>query len=564
MFFEQFGRGANNKVIPDWVMRLPVDKQQHVLVGFWRGDGCKTPAGFNFGTTSQSLAEQVHVILLRLGIPTAVLRTTTRNSFATRAEHKQFKTAYTVPVNGGYANALASILGEESPCPNAVRNSAFILAGMAHYVVRTTLTKDVVDVPVYNLEVDGDHSYTVDGCSVHNCVEELSTSAAEPRIVGVRRLPDGGKEVVKEHPLLDLLERPNPFMSRYQFLASLVMYRAIAGNAYFEKVRSQAGRVVELWPLRPDRMFVIPDRTKHIKGWEYRLEGLPYYLQATDVVHTKTRNPLDDYYGLPPLAVCAERVDTDSFMRSFTLSFFRNAGVPAGLLNISKTCSEAEKEAIRNRFRDQVAGPQAWHSLLVLDDTDATFTNMGMPLGSSGIVLPELDEINEARLAMCFGVPLELISARLGMVHGNRSTTQAARAGFWDETLSPLYEELASDLSTGLVDPEYDGIDYLEFDKSTVQALQEDADAKHKRVREDLAAGVISVQEARQETGRSDDFPEGAILIVSNQVTVVPASTFLTMGQAPTVGEQGPPTLSNGHGKEPADLKQLAALAGGN
>ena len=356
---------------------------------------------------------------------------------------------------------------------------------------------------------------------VFACVEELATSAAEPTIRVMRKNAKGKAEEVPNHPLLDLLDAPNPFMSRYQMIATLVMFRAIAGSAYLEKTRSAAGKTVQLWPLRPDRVFVLPDRHKHIGGWEYRLDGETFELPVDQVIQTRTRNSLDDYYGLPPLAVCAERVDTDAMMRSFTLAFFRNAGVPAGLLNITKQVTAAERQIIRDKVRGETGGPQNWHQLLVLDNTEASYTPMGMPLGSSGIVLPELDEISEVRIAMAFGVPLEVIGARVGIMHGNRSTMDAARASLWDETLIPLYQELAADLTRGLK-PEYDdtadAFDFLEFDLSTVKALQEDEDAKHDRIRKDVEAGIYTIQEARRILGEEDAYKAGDLLMLGSRV----------------------------------------------
>lgn len=411
---------------------------------------------------------------------------------------------------------------------------------------------------------------------VYACVEEIATSAAEPRLVGVRKTANG-TEQVKDHPILDLFERPNPFTSRYALIASLMMYRAVAGNAYLHKERSAAGKVVELWTLRPDRMFVIPDTVKHIAGWEYRLgNATPMGLAAEDVLQFKTRNLLDDWYGLPPLAVCAERVDTDSMMRAFTNSFFRNAGVPAGLLQITKQVTAAERQVIRDRFRGELGGPAGWHQLLVLDDTEAHYSAMGLPLGQSGIVLPELDEISEARIAMAFGVPLELIGARLGMVHGNRSTTLAARAGFWDETMAPAYQELAADLTSFFIPGEYDDLDYLEFDLSTVKALQEDDDAKHKRLREDLASGGISVQEFREATGREPEYAPDALLMLGSRIQPMTAKVAIEGAPAQEAAGAVPGGVpatqpapngngnGNGHGKmTTADLAMLKELAAG-
>jgi HK97 family phage portal protein len=413
-------------------------------------------------------------------------------------------------------------------------------------------------------------------------VEELATSAAEPRLCGVVRRGEHARQV-HTHPLLDLFEHPNPFMSRYQLIAATIMFRAVAGSAYLEIVRSASGRPVELWPLRPDRMFVIPDRQRHIGGWEYRLEHEVFHLPPEDVIQLRTRNAVDDWYGLPPLAVCAERVDTDAMMRNFTLGFFRNGAVPAGLLQITKQVTAAERQLIRDKFRGETGGPQNWHQMLVLDQTEARYTPMGMPLGQAGIVLPDLDEISEARIAMSFGVPLELVGARLGMIHGNRSTTQQARATFWDETLIPLYSEIASDLSRGLLDePGTQGLDYLEFDLSTVKALAEDEDARHKRVREDIQSGVISVQEGRELLGMTPQFAPDALLILSRGLEPMLAeqaeagapaqevpgaetvSTKPAAEQEPAAGSTTGAAGGNGHrALTPADLADLRELAAG-
>lgn len=418
---------------------------------------------------------------------------------------------------------------------------------------------------------------------VFSCIEELATSAADPTIRVMRKNGQGKAEEVPNHPLLDLIDNPNPFMSRFQLIATLVMYRSIAGNGYLNKTRSAAGKTVQLWCLRPDRMFVKPDPVAHIGGWEYRLEGYPYFqLDADDVIQTRTRNPLDDYYGLPPLAVCAPRVDTDAMMRSFTLAFFRNAGVPAGLLNITKQVTPAERQIIRDRVRGETGGPQNWHQLMVLDNTEASYTPMGMPLGASGIVLPELDEISEVRIAMAFGVPLEVIGARVGIMHGNRSTMDAARASLWDETLIPLYKELAADLTRGLkseYDDTVDAFDFLEFDLSTVKALQEDEDAKHLRIRADVEAGIISIQEARVILGQDGKYKPGDLLMLGSRVqpmlveeALQGAPAQVIVATAPDVADtkptggttpNGTPTNGNGDGHKPADLAALATVAKG-
>lgn len=384
--------------------------------------------------------------------------------------------------------------------------------------------------PVYNYE-----RFARDGYSrneiVFACIEELASSASEPRLAGYR-IGQPDPEKVDTHPGLDLMNHPNPFISRYAFMAAIVMHRSLAGNAFIEKVRSRADNVVEFWLLRPDRVKIIPDSRDYIRGYEYRIGNDRFFLDARDVIHIKGNNPLDDYYGMAPLAAAAQRVDVDNSMRQFTASFFENAGVPAGILNIKQTLEDDMRENINDQYRQNFGGARGWHSLMVVEGSEATYQQLGMPVGERGLAMPSLDEIDEARIPMVFGVPLELIGARLGMVHGNRSTTKEARASFWDETLVPLYTEISEAITLGMRE-EYDDIDYFAFDYADVKALQEDEDAKHTRIREDMGAGVISREEAREALGYDPTMKTDDTLMLAGNIVPWPLNSDEPLGATP-------------------------------
>jgi HK97 family phage portal protein len=367
---------------------------------------------------------------------------------------------------------------------------------------------------------------------VFACVEELASSAAEPKLVAVVQRGGKSEEVVDDHDSLEALRNPNPFMDEFTLWASVVMFRAIAGNAYVEIVPNRLGRPAEYWVLRPERMRAIPDPTRHIAGWEITVAEQKYRLPAEEVIHFRTRHPLDDFYGLPPLAVAARRTDLDNWIREFAAAFFRNAGVPAGLLNISTVVGEQEKELIRNRWRAEFGGSQGWHSLMIVDGAEATYQPMGMPLGERGLVMPDLTDINEARLAMIWGVPLTLIQSRLGLQDANRASAKEGRQSFWDETLVPLYRSLGSTLTRALR-PYYPDVKRWEFDLSTVQALQEDVDAKHARIREDFKAGLLGQEEARAAMGYDRTIPDDVFFVPTNLVPT-PAAEIGAPPPAPT------------------------------
>src|SRR5690242_3923533 len=66
---------------------------------------------------------------------------------------------------------------------------------------------------------------------VFACVEELCTSASEPRLAAYRKAQPDPKKI-DEHPALDLFDHPNPFLSRYGLISNIVLHRSLAGNAY--------------------------------------------------------------------------------------------------------------------------------------------------------------------------------------------------------------------------------------------------------------------------------------------------------------------------------------------
>lgn len=369
---------------------------------------------------------------------------------------------------------------------------------------------------------------------VYACIEELATSAAEPRM----HLREGG-EWMLEHPLIDLFKRPNPFMDGFSFWATVIMYLNIAGNAYALKVRSQSSKWVQTWLIRPDRVRVVADQQKFIRHYEVVGEGgETFEVAVEDMIHWKKRNPVSEFYGMPPLMAAAGRVDIDNYMKDFVKSFFQSAGVPAGVLSLKSKVDAETKKEIKEKWRHDYGGPAGWHELLILDQNDATFTSMTSNLGPSGLVVPSLDEMNEARICMVFGVPVSLVGARLGVNSSSYANKRSDRESFWDETLSPLYKALAGPVNNQLP-RDFPRVKEIQFDLSDVRALRQDVDAVHQRARNDLISGGISIEEFRKITAQPEEM-EGTFLIPSNLVAV--QASAIKAGTVTTLPEKAPAT----------------------
>lgn len=135
-FRNTFGRGAHAKHIPhDWISTLGDAPMRMLLKGIFDGDGhVDTGQARNLGIVSGELSWQVHDALVRLGEAASI---------------SKYPRHY--------------VVREQKKDENTRKDES----GVWHAVEGTEATPYVG--PVFNLEVEEDHSYVVEGVAVHNC-----------------------------------------------------------------------------------------------------------------------------------------------------------------------------------------------------------------------------------------------------------------------------------------------------------------------------------------------------------------------------------------------------------
>jgi HK97 family phage portal protein len=415
---------------------------------------------------------------------------------------------------------------------------------------------------------------------VYAAIELLATSAAEPHIIG-RRLRrsspqiraeaamlvnrglsprlvnaalvrNGFVEQLDNHPLIRKLNAPNPFMSRGQMWSSVTRDVHLAGNAYLLKARYTdgllKGALAELWRLRPDRVRVIPDRETFCK-YEYTIGRDTTTFEHADVIQFKTGNPLDDYYGMPPMMAISGRIDIDSYLRTFVKSFFEQGGVgPEAILALKSKVNDTTREEIKDRHRRQFGGPGRMHELMVIDQNEATYTKEGLDRGLRDLLPLDLDAIQEARIAMVFGIPGSILGLRTGMESSSYANKRQDWQVLWDVKITPMLSDFDDTLNLTVV-PEFGGIDEVLFDLSDIRALQEDVDKLRDRGRKDVQTGLMSFEEYREGAGL-DPYPTSGTFLVPSNMTVI------SIGKSPQLVPPTPPApvpqLSPGQPAEPA------------
>lgn len=159
MFYQWFGEYAKGKSLPEWIMHLPKDQLAWFIKGLINGDGClsKQKEG-RFYTTSRQLAKQTWLCLLRLGIVPAL------NKGTTRLKNKRFDRYLLNVCSDQYDKFEALFKNAEY---SALKHKKIVDNYLLMPVRKVEILKNV-ETEVYNLEVEGDHTY-VSEFITHNC-----------------------------------------------------------------------------------------------------------------------------------------------------------------------------------------------------------------------------------------------------------------------------------------------------------------------------------------------------------------------------------------------------------
>lgn len=314
----------------------------------------------------------------------------------------------------------------------------------------------------------------------------------------VYRVRDKGDsdEVPKGHPLRALLSRVNPFWTFADLLRATSTHLDLWGAAFWVLDKPARGAPNEVWLVRPDRVSVIPSRGKYIAGYEYHgPDGRRQALLPDEVVWFRYFNPLDEFAGMSPVAPLRLSLDMGQEAVRYNRNAFRN-GLQIGNLAITtqQQMADEDVEDFYRRLRVRYASSEAAARPLIMTP--------GMEAKNLGLSQKDMEYVASLRwtleeAARAFQVPLILLE---DLSHATYSNVDAAERMFWRNTVVPQLRLFESHVNEFLTPQFGEGLE-CRFDLSQIEALQEDAEKTASRQRADIGAGVLTINEVRQDRG---------------------------------------------------------------
>ena len=346
------------------------------------------------------------------------------------------------------------------------------------------------------------------------CVSALAFAFPEPPLFVYDGDGDEGK-LLPTHGLRKLLKRPMPNMGEAELMATTIVYLALAGNAFWHKVRNKAGQVIQLRPYHAGHIVTVPGGENWISHYLYNPDGTGDQgvilgelarIDPNDIVHFKwpSVDPSQPWQSQPPILAAATEVDADVEAIRYIFALLKNDAIPRTVVTMSPERALDDEEVRRTKEQwNERYGADNRGSVAILEG-GSKVERLGLNLQE--LAFDALVRIPETRIAAVLRVPPILAGLNAGLDKATYSNYGEARTAFAQDTLVPLWRLVASEVEADLLPefPKEKGVS-VRHDLSKVQALQEDVNGKWERVRKAFLAGLVKRNEGRRALGYGDD-----------------------------------------------------------
>lgn len=236
--------------------------------------------------------------------------------------------------------------------------------------------------------------------AVYACVNAISQDMAKmPYFVYEDQGEKGSRKAI-EHPLYRILKsKPNPYMTSFVFRQLMQAWLLTWGNAFAEIERDNAGKVIALWPWRPDRvrMRVVGKKLYYLyldpDGGE-----IPY--SQDEVLHLRGLGD-DGICGYSVIALHRESLGLCQASLEYRARFFANDARPGGVLEHPGALSDLAKKNLRESIYGTTGGKDQ-RSFAILEE-GMKWHDVGIPPNDAQYI--EGWEAGKKEIAALFRVP---------------------------------------------------------------------------------------------------------------------------------------------------------------
>jgi HK97 family phage portal protein len=298
---------------------------------------------------------------------------------------------------------------------------------------------------------------------------------------------------VEAHPLLDLMERPNPLFTGPDLVQLTQTHLELTGMGFWLILENRLGRPAQVWPLYPHLLTRIEtgrDSDQVIKAFWFRSDsGQEVRLDPAQVLYQRYPHPENLVYGASTIQQQAFAFDINLAFKVYHRKLLQNQARPDTVLSSDQHLTKEDADRAKTAWRSAFGGPDQAGGVVVLG---AGLKAEPFSINARDGEFMNLAGWTQDEILAAFGVP----AGKLGLVKDvNRANMLEIDTTYHRECLSPRARRLASALTNLAV--RYD----LNLWCEPEHEVPKDREFEHTQQKDRLDRGVLTINEVRADEG---------------------------------------------------------------
>lgn len=356
---------------------------------------------------------------------------------------------------------------------------------------RTTLNDFFFNILTDQTEVITEEN-AMKTATVYSCVKIIANHVAMLPCQLYFKDKNGNRKRDAKHRVADLIEnRPNPYMTPFEFKQTMETHRQLYGNAYAEIEFGKNGYPKGLWILNPKQTKVVTDKKKKVWIVTTLPNGEQRKLKYEKCVHLKNIST-SGLVGISPIEVAKNMVLVQNSSQTYLKSFYSNGNLVRGILKVPTQLNKEAKTKVREEWEMFSTGLTNAHRIAVLD-AGLEYQQLGLSQADAQFIETQKFSINE--IAKIFSVPPHMIGE---LDRATFSNIEHQAIEFLRDTLTPLlisWEQTLTNQLLSETDIEKNGY-YFKFNLNSI--LRGDSSARANYYEKMIQLGVYSINEVRE------------------------------------------------------------------
>jgi len=239
--------------------------------------------------------------------------------------------------------------------------------------------------------------------AVWACVRVLSESVGIIPLNLYERM-DRGRKKATAHEIFSLLHfAPNPEMTAMVWREVMMGHLNLYGNHYSQIIKDRMRRVVELWPLSPERIAPYREKGGDLKYRFIRNDGSLRWFNADEILHIPGFG-FDGLIGYSPITLHAETLGLSLATLRYGANFFGNDATPSIVLKYPNKLGPEGRKNLKDSWDEAHKGGKRGTAVI---EEGGDVIKMSIPPNEAQFL--ETRKYQKTDIASIFRVPPHMI-----------------------------------------------------------------------------------------------------------------------------------------------------------